>query len=67
MRFKLNDNQLKQLAEFTANIGIVFVAVVISPLFSGTENVNIFNVLSGLGLAVVCLVTSLILLRRAKR
>lgn len=63
----LNNNQLKQLAEFTSNMGIVFVGIVIAPLFSQAESVNIFTVLTGLGLMIICLITSLSLLRKVKR
>ncbi len=64
---RLNDVHLKQLAEFASNLSLVFVAVVVTPLFSEGITVNIFNVLTGLTFMAVCLMISLFLLRRIKR
>ena len=61
---KLNDNQLKQLADFMANLGLVFIAVSITPLFSAIDRFNIFSVLLGLVASIVSLVVSLSLLKK---
>jgi len=45
---KLNNNQLKQLSEFSANLGLVFLATVIAPLFSNIDKVNLISVILGL-------------------
>lgn len=64
---RLNDEQLKQLAEFASNLSLIFVAIVVTPLFSKEVSVNIFNVLTGLTFMAVCLIISLFLLKRIKR
>ena len=63
---KLNDAQLRQLAEFTSNLSLVFLASVIAPLFSNIDSVNIFSVLLGLLAAVISLVISLFLVRKRR-
>lgn len=64
---RLNDVQLKQLADFASNMGIVFLATVITPLFSGIEGANIVSVLTGLGFMTISILISLSLLRRIKK
>ncbi len=61
---KFNKDQAKQLAEFTSNLGIVFFASVIAPLFTNIDSVNILSVLFGLGATGFSLTLSLLLLRR---
>jgi len=61
---KLNNKQLQQLAEFMANLGLVFFASVITPLFTKVDNVNPYNIVLGLGAALVCLFISLSLLTK---
>lgn len=60
---KLNDAQLKQLAGSTANIGIVFFATVIGPVFTAVDKVNPFMLLLGLGLTAGSIVISLFILK----
>ena len=64
---KLSNTQLKQLAEFTSNLGLVFLASVITPLFSNIDRVDIFNVLLGLSLGLIALAISLLLVRNVKQ
>ena len=59
----LNDNQLRQLADFMSNLGLVFFAVSITPLFSGIDTFNIFGVILGLVASMFCLVGSMLLLK----
>ena len=61
---KLNDNQLKQLADFMSNLGLVFFAISITPLFSGVDTLNIFSVLLGLVASIISLIVSLSLLKK---
>lgn len=61
---KLNKKQAQQLAEFTANLGIVFFASVITPLFTTVDTVNLLSVLFGLGATGFSLTLSLLLLKR---
>lgn len=67
MVYKLNDSQLKQLAESTSNLSLIFMAGVISPLLSGFKNVNLLGSLIGLISAVICLSFSMYLLRKVKK
>lgn len=64
---KLNSNQQKQLAEFSSNLGLFFIGVVIAPLFSDIKSVNLLNVLSGLNIATICVVISLFILRSIRK
>lgn len=64
---KLNNDQLKQLAEFTSNLALLFAAIVVTPLFSDSRSVNLLSVLSGLIPAAFCLVSSLYILRRIRK
>lgn len=60
--FRLNKNQLKQLAEFTSNLSLVFFATAAAPIFSQVERINVYMVLSGIALSIGCLLMSLIIL-----
>ena len=63
MRLKLNTNQLDRLSEFTNNIGVVFFATIIAPIFS--KNVLDFSLITvGLFLSFGSVVISLLLLKR---
>lgn len=59
----LNQRQLERLSEFTANMGLVFLATVTTPLFAGVDERSTFVLLSGLLLTSGCLVISLFLLK----
>lgn len=59
---KLNDNQLEQLAEFMSNLGLVFLATAITPVFSEVDKVNPFMIALGLLLTAGFLVASLLIL-----
>lgn len=61
---KLKDSQLKQLADFTSNLSLVFFASVLTPMFSGVDTINLFSVVLGLIAAVLSLITSLLLIKR---
>jgi len=61
---KLNDDQLKQLADFMSNLGLVFIAVSITPLFSDIDKFNIFSVILGLVASIISLIVSLSLLKK---
>lgn len=64
---KLNNYQLDRLSEFTANLGLVFFAALVLPIFSGIDKVNYFNVVWGLALTTLCLIVSLFVLRRNRK
>lgn len=61
---KLNNNQLKQLAEFTTNLGLVFIASVVTPLFTNIDKIDILTVVLGIGLMLICLTASMLLLKK---
>lgn len=58
---KLNENQLKQLADFTANLGLIFFATIIAPVFADIDKINLINVVLGLTAGITCLMGSLLL------
>ena len=64
---KLNSEQLKLLAQFISNLGLVFVVGVITPLFSGSKDVNIFYISTNLLLATICLITSILVLTKVRK
>lgn len=61
---KLKDSQLKQLADFTSNLSLVFLASVIAPIFSNVDTINLISVVLGLLGAVLSLIISLLLIKR---
>lgn len=60
---KLTNIQLRQVAEFTANLGLVFFASAITPIFTAVDKVNPLLIISGLVLMMGCLIGSLIILK----
>lgn len=60
---ELNDVQLKQLAEFTSNLSLVFAASIIAPFFSGVDTFDLLLVLLGLTASFISLGISLMILR----
>ncbi len=60
---ELNDSQLKQLAEFVSNLGLVFFGLVLTPLFSASNQVNFNLLIGGLFLIIGCVTMSLIILK----
>ncbi len=63
---KLNDSQLRQLGEFMSNLGIVFIAVVVTPMFSKFDSINLLGVVLGLVAAMICMGGSMLLLKDKK-
>jgi hypothetical protein len=61
---KLNDNQLKQLADFTSNLSLVFFTTVIAPVFSEIDRVNPLMIVLGIGLTVSCILASMQMLNK---
>ena len=68
MRRVLRPAQIDRLSEFTANLGLVFIASVIAPLFSpDLAPVNFIVVILGVVSTAACLVVSLFLIKGVKR
>lgn len=63
---ELTDLQLKQLAEFVSNLGLVFFATVVTPIFTEPDRFNIFATISGILLTIICVIISLIILKGIK-
>lgn len=59
---RFNQEQLKYLAEVSNNLGTVFFASMVAPIF--TQNKNIFFALSGLLYAFTCWWIGAIILRK---
>lgn len=53
--------QLNRLSEFSANLALVFLASVITPLFTGTDIINLERVILGLVLMLIALTASLLM------
>lgn len=65
--FEFNDLQLKQLAGFLSNLGLLFLGTsTITPLFAGFDKANLFMIILGLASTITCLILSLIILRETK-
>ncbi len=63
MKSKLNLKQLNRLSEFSNNIGVVFFATIITPIFS--KNMLDFSlVMVGLFLSFGSVIISLLLLKK---
>ena len=60
---KLNKSQLDRLSEFTSNVGLVFLASIISPLFSGAV-INYTIIGNGIFLTFSFLFISLIIIKK---
>ena len=66
MRGVLTNSQLDRLSEFTANLGLVFMASIVAPLFSGVDKVDLFMLILGVVFTLLCVVISLWLVRKLK-
>lgn len=65
---KLNNDQLKQLADFVSNLGLVFAASIITPLFSkNVDKIDLLSVVLGLLSSLTSLFLSLTILSLSKR
>lgn len=60
----LNDAQLKLIAEILKDLGIIFVAGMVLPVFSGRQ--NIFAVVSGIMAASLFWVFAILILRKER-
>lgn len=63
---RLNDVQLKQLAEFTSNLGLVFAAAVIAPLFSNIDGLTVSGIILGLTGSASSVAFSLLIIKGVK-
>lgn len=63
---KLNDEQLKQLAEFTSNASILFLGTSVGPVLTPIGRADPFMVILGLVLTVASLSISMLLLKGYK-
>lgn len=64
---KFNNEQLKLLAGFTSNLGVVFIAGVITPLFSNIDGLTPDKVVLGLVASIISLALSLSIAGLIKR
>ena len=63
---ELSDKQLDRLSEFCANLALVYIAAVITPMFSGVDSIGLNRVVFGLTLAAGSLVLSLIFAKQGR-
>jgi hypothetical protein len=63
----LNSHQLDRLSEFVSNLGLVFLASAVTPLFTGVDKANPFIVELGLTLTSGCVAVSLFLLKGVEK
>lgn len=66
MGIRLNEAQLKQVADVAANFSMIFFGSVILPVFNRLETVDIFVVLSNLGIGFLFLLESLLILSKVE-
>lgn len=64
---ELTENQVERLSEFCANLGLVFFASIVAPIFSGVDNIESPRVLFGWLLTTVSLVISLLFAKGNKK
>lgn len=58
---RLKNAQVKQIADFLSNLSLVFIAVILTPLFANLDNANPFLVVLGVTVAVICFSVSLVI------
>lgn len=64
---ELNDAQIKQLADFSSNLSLIFIAAtVIAPVFAGAEDTNLLAIILGLALSAAFLILSMWILKEKK-
>lgn len=61
---ELNDKQLDRLSEFLSNLSLLFVATLVVPNIFGVSKLNMSDLMSGIGLTILFLFTSMILIRK---
>jgi len=64
---KFNKDQLRQLAEFSSNLSILFFGSSIGPIFYPIEKIDPFMVVLGVALTMGCLIESMLLLKGNKK
>lgn len=62
-KFRLNQEQLKQLADFASNLSLVFLAGVVAPIFSNSRAIELLTILVGVSFGILCLISSLYILK----
>jgi len=62
----LNDSQKDRLSETATNIGLIFFASMVMPLFVSAEEFNLFTAISGLVISTGFIVGSLLILKVVK-
>ncbi len=67
LNLKLNHTQLNRLSESSTNLGLVFFGVLVVPVLTGVDKVDILSVILGLAAYVISIIISLILLRRNEK
>ncbi len=60
---RLNQLQLDRLSEILGNLGLVFFASLVLPVFQGSYSINLGILISGVISAAGCVIGSLILLK----
>ena len=63
MKFRLNKRQLERVSEILGNLGLLFLASFVLPVFTNSEPVELGTMFSGLILSAGCLVESIAILK----
>jgi len=61
---EFNDKQLDRISEFLSNLSLLIIATLILPNIFGVNKPNINDILSGITLTIMFLLTSIILIRK---
>lgn len=64
---ELTEGQVERLSEFCANLGLIFFASTVAPIFSGVDNIEPTRVLFGWLLTTISLIISLLLAKGNKK
>ena len=64
--FKLNKRQIDRISEIYGNLGLLFFAALVMPVFTG-ETINTVKIVAGITTSSACILVSVIILRGNRR
>ena len=67
LALRLNKGQKDKLADFSGNLGLVFFATLVMPVFSRFENITWYMILLGLMFTGFCIYSSLFFMKGGKK
>ena len=64
---RLNKGQKEKLADFSGNLGLVFFATLVMPVFTKIDRINILMIVLGILFTNVCVISSLYLMKGIRK